>query len=130
KDRAADFGWEPPFDVWWLGGLSGAHPRGRGWVRETHPLVEGEPVSPFVRTALAADFASPLSNGGPDGIAFLNADYTLALSRLPLGEAIGLESAGHLSEDGVAVGHCSIYDESGPIGHCVVTAVANPVPSG
>lgn len=123
----AKFPWDPPFDLWVLNG-GGPRPRGRAWIRETHPMVEGEPVSPFVRTALAADFASPLSNGNADNVAFINADYTLALSRLPLGEAIGLESAGHLSEDGVAVGHCSLYDESGPIGHCVVTAIANSVP--
>ncbi|GAA5070467.1 hypothetical protein HNP84_001641 [Thermocatellispora tengchongensis] len=117
--------WDPPFDLWWLGGFRSGGSRGRAWLRETHPLVAGEPVSPFVRAALAADFTSPLSNGGSAGLEYINADYTLALSRLPLGEAIGLESTGHLADEGVAIGHCAVYDESGPIGHCTVTALAN-----
>jgi hypothetical protein len=38
---------------------------------------------------------------------------------------IGLEASGHLSEDGVAVGQCALYDLSGPIGFCTTSAVAN-----
>ncbi|MCG5217551.1 acyl-CoA thioesterase domain-containing protein [Streptosporangium soli] len=113
--------WRPPFDLWPIDGERGR----RAWVRETHPLVAGEPVSPLVRTALAADFASPLSNAGTHGLQYINADYTLYLSRLPLGETVGLEATGHLGDEGVAIGQCTIHDESGPIGYCAVTAVAN-----
>lgn len=63
---------------------------------------------------------------GDAGLQFINADYTLCLSRLPLSDAIGLESAAHTSEDGVAVGHCTLHDTAGPIGYCMTTAVANP----
>jgi hypothetical protein len=100
--------------------------RRRAWLRETNELVAGEAVSPFVRVALAADFASPMANFGSAGLGFINADYTLSLSRLPAGEAIGLETTGHLSEDGVAAGQCTLYDTAGAIGFCVVAAVANP----
>lgn len=98
--------------------------RRRAWVREAHELVAGESVSPFVRVALAADLASPLTLFSTTGLRYINADYTLTLGRLPVSEAIGFESGGQLSEDGVAVAHCTLYDSAGPIGHCAITALA------
>jgi hypothetical protein len=98
--------------------------RRRAWVREAHELTAGESVSPFVRVVLAADLASPLSLYGTAGLRYINADYSLMLSRLPVSETIGLESSGQLSDEGVAVGHCTLYDTAGPIGYCAVTAVA------
>jgi len=116
----------PPFHLWrttpWM-----SKERSRVWTRETRPLVEGEPLTPFTRAALAAEFVSPLTHMGTEGLHFINADYTLCLSRLPKGDLIGLESNGHLSDEGVAVGQCTIYDESGPIGFGAVTAVAHSV---
>ncbi|GAA4880007.1 acyl-CoA thioesterase domain-containing protein [Saccharopolyspora cebuensis] len=125
--------WPVPFDAWLLddAGVPSTWDDGRvrrAWLRERHPLVDGEPTSPFVRAALAADFASPLAHFGDRGLEFINADYTLVLGRSPQGEAIGLEAAGHISEDGVAVGDCTVHDTSGPLGHCTVTAVANRTP--
>jgi hypothetical protein len=124
--------WRTPWDTWLLDD-DGAPTdrwlstgRRRVWLRETHELVAGEPLSPLIRAALAADFASPLAHAGSAGLQFINADYTLSLSRQPLSDAIGVESGGHLSEDGIAVGHCTMHDTSGPIGYCAVTAVANP----
>ncbi|WP_226899536.1 acyl-CoA thioesterase domain-containing protein [Nonomuraea phyllanthi] len=121
--------WTPPFDWWQVTGW-GERGAGRVWLREAHPLVEGEPLTPFVRAALAADFASPLSNSGVDGLRFINADYTLTLARLPQAELIGVETTGHLSAEGVATGQVTMHDAAGPIGFCVVTAVANPVLAG
>ncbi|RAY13847.1 thioesterase family protein [Actinomadura craniellae] len=123
------------FDHWWIDedGRQATHRwtgtrRNRLWMRERHPLIQGESVSPFVRTALAADMASPVAHFGSGGPAFINADYSVNLARLPLGEVIGIESAGHLSEGGIAAGHCTLYDASGPFGHCAVSAIHNPVP--
>ncbi|GAA4086633.1 acyl-CoA thioesterase domain-containing protein [Nonomuraea soli] len=117
--------WFPPFELWQLTqwGEPGPH---RAWMRERFPLVEGEEHTPLVRAALAADFASPISHFGTAGLQFINADYTLTLSRLPSGPTLGLEGTGHVSADGIAAGQCTMHDESGPIGFCVVTAVANP----
>lgn len=98
----------------------------RLWLRETCELVAGEPLRPLVRAALAADSASPLAHAGDAGLEFINADYTLYLGRLPEGDTIGLESGGHTSAHGVAVGHCTMHDRSGPIGYCMTAAVANP----
>jgi hypothetical protein len=97
----------------------------RTWLRETRLLVEGEALTPFVRCAVAADFTSPLSNMGSTGLSFVNADVTLYLHRLPATEWIGFEVASHQSEDGIAVGETTLYDETGPMGKSLVCAVAN-----
>lgn len=99
--------------------------RRRMWLRETCELVAGEVNSPLVRAALAADSASPLAHASDTGLAYINADYTLYLSRLPLGDVIGLESGGHTSAEGIAVGHCTMHDTKGPVGFCMTTAIAN-----
>ncbi|TDC99644.1 thioesterase family protein [Nonomuraea deserti] len=122
-------GWTPPFDLWRVPGRGAPGP-GRVWLRERHPLVDDEPVTPFVRAALAADFASPLSNAGLDGLRFINADYTLTLARLPESDLVGIEATGHLSTGGVATGQVTLHDPAGPLGFCLVTAVANPAPMG
>ncbi|MFI0241159.1 acyl-CoA thioesterase domain-containing protein [Streptomyces sp. NPDC016845] len=99
--------------------------RRRAWLREARPLVAGESVSPLVRVTLAADAASPMAHASDEGLRYINADYTLTLSRLPLSDEIGLEATAHTAEDGIAVGHCTLYDVAGPVGYCVTTAVAN-----
>jgi hypothetical protein len=98
----------------------------RIWMRETCALVAGEELSPLVRAALAADTASPLAHASDVGLEYINADYTLYLSRLPAGDTIGLESGGHSSSEGVAVGYCTVHDTKGPIGYCMTAAIANP----
>jgi hypothetical protein len=98
----------------------------RIWLRETCLLVAGEPLTPPVRATLAADSASPLAHASDTGLDFINADYTLYLGRLPVGDTIGLESGGHTSADGIAVGHCTMHDLTGPVGYCMAAAVANP----
>ncbi|MFI8993454.1 thioesterase family protein [Streptomyces sp. NPDC053542] len=102
--------------------------RRRIWIRERHPLVAGEALSPLVRVALAGDTASPLAHASDEGLGYINADYTLCLSRLPLSDEVGLEATAHTAEDGIAVGHCTLYDTAGPIGYCATTALANPAP--
>lgn len=124
--------WSVPWDLWMIDetGSVNANWRGgncrRAWLRDTHELVAGETLSPFVRVALAADFASPLAVSGSKGLEFINADYTLYLRRLPTSDEIGLEATGFLGEDGIAAGQCTMHDAAGPIGFCSITAVANP----
>jgi hypothetical protein len=97
----------------------------RAWIRETRLLVAGEPLTPFVRAAIAADYTNPFANSGDRGLNFVNADITLYLHRLPETEWIGFEVASHQSEEGIAVGECTLYDERGAIGHSLVCGVAN-----
>jgi hypothetical protein len=98
--------------------------RKRVWMREVRPLIGGEPLTPFVRAALAVDFASPFANSGQGGLAYINTDATLYLCRPMVGEWIGFEVANHQASEGVAVAECWLYDEAGPIGTASVAALA------
>jgi acyl-CoA thioesterase len=96
------------------------------WLRETKLLVDDEPLSPFARAIMAGDVTSSLTHWGTDGLDFINADYTITLSRLPEGVYIGLASMTHYSHAGVATGVATLFDEKGPIGSGMATALANP----
>jgi len=96
------------------------------WIREIRALVDGEELTPFVRAAMAVDVTASLTGFSTVGLGFINADYTLALCRLPEGPYIGLASLTHYSAAGIATGTASLFDTSGPIGTGVTTAAANP----
>jgi acyl-CoA thioesterase len=96
------------------------------WLRETKLLVDDEPLSPFTRAVMAGDVTSSLTHWGTEGLQFINADYTITLSRLPEGVYIGLASVTHYSHAGVAAGVATLFDEKGPIGSGMATALANP----
>lgn len=96
------------------------------WVHNAAPLVEGQPMTPFTRAAMAGDVVSSLTHFGPDGLLYINADYTLTLSRLPESDEIGLSALTHYSDAGVATGTATLFDRSGPIGSGVATALLSP----
>jgi hypothetical protein len=96
----------------------------RLWMREIRELVGGVPLTPFVRAALASDFASPFANAGDKGLGYINSDATLYLHREMKGEWIGMEVVNHHATDGVAIGECFVYDVEGPIGTAGVAALA------
>ena len=96
------------------------------WVWETNLLVADEPLTPFTRAAMAADITSSLSHWGVTGLQFINADYTVTLSRLPTGDHIGLAAMTHYDHAGIATGVATLFDEAGPIGSGMATALANP----
>jgi hypothetical protein len=100
----------------------------RLWMAEVRDLVEGARLTPFVRVALAADFASPFANAGDAGLEFINSDVTLYLHRLPVAEWIGFDVVNHHATDGVAIGECWLYDEQGAIGTSTVAALAQRKP--
>jgi Thioesterase-like superfamily len=96
------------------------------WMRETKLLVDDEPLSPFTRAIMAGDVTSSLTHWGTEGLQFINADYTITLSRLPEGVYLGLASMTHYSHAGVATGVATLFDQKGPIGSGMATALANP----
>jgi hypothetical protein len=68
-----------------LSGLAHSTPRlARSIWSKVRDLVEGAPLTPFVRVAVAADFASPFANAGDQGLGSINSDVTLYLHRLPV----------------------------------------------
>jgi hypothetical protein len=95
------------------------------WLHETRPLIEDEPMTPFTRAAMAADITASIANWGTRGLQFINADYTLTLSRLPEGPHIGLASLTHYSHDGVATGSAVLVDRKGPIGSGASVSIAH-----
>jgi Thioesterase-like superfamily len=96
------------------------------WTRDVAAMVEGIELTPFTRAAMAGDMASSLTHFGADGLPFINADYTLTLSRLPDGPYLGLAALTHHSHAGVATGTALVVDAKGPIGTATATALANP----
>lgn len=95
------------------------------WLRETRSLIDDEPLSPFTRAAMAADITASIANWGTNALQFINADYTLTLSRLPDGPHIGLASLTHSSHDGVATGSAVLVDRKGPIGSGLSVSIAH-----
>jgi acyl-CoA thioesterase len=95
------------------------------WVRETRPFLEGEELSPFMRAALASDMANGQLNASPLGLAYINADLTLTIARLPEGEWIGLDSRSRAAADGVSVGAVDVYDGKGRIGQVTLIGIAD-----
>lgn len=130
---------EMPFAIWAYGrdpetGTPGGtsvewqqgHARKFAWIRELRPLIAGQPTSQFTRAVLAADVTSALTHWSSTGLRYINADFTLSLSRLPVGEFIGLGSDSHFGADGVGVGSATVFDERGPIGSSIAVALAQP----
>jgi hypothetical protein len=95
------------------------------WLHETRSLIDDEPLSPFTRAAMAADITASIANWGTRGLQFINADYTLTLSRLPEGPHIGLASLTHSSHDGVATGSAVLVDHKGAIGTGASVSIAH-----
>ncbi|MET0248195.1 MAG: thioesterase family protein [Sphingobium sp.] len=108
-----------------IAGRMGAYGPRQVWTREYFDLVEGQTMTPFARVALAADFASPWTHIGDAGVHYMNTDIVVHLHRLPRGEWLGFEVTGHDASQGIAVGHCRLYDADGAIGFISATALTN-----
>jgi hypothetical protein len=118
-------GWQPMWETRSPDGVSfGTAARKRVWMREVRPLVDGEPLTPVQRVALACDYTNPLANSGTAGLGFINVDITLYLHRLPVSDWLGFEVEDHGSTEGVCLGASRLYDVEGPIGHSIVAGLA------
>jgi hypothetical protein len=130
----AEAGPESMFGAWelrWISGQLGEIGQRRVWMRETRAMIGGEVLTPFLRVAAGVDYVSPLANVGEMGsYSYINSDLTLYLHRLPVGAWIGYESLAHEASDGIALGHCNIYDAQGRIGWgsaCALALGAKPL---
>lgn len=106
-----------PGDGWEFHPVDGGFNTGertRVWTNDTRSLVDNEEMSPLVRAALSGDLACPLANSSDDGLHYINADYTLAFGRYPIGPWIGLEVNQQIAADGVSMASCTLVDETGP----------------
>lgn len=99
------------------------------WICLRVPVVAGEPVSPAMRVAAAADFGNGLSGVlPPDRWLFLNPDLSIHLLRLPEGEWIGLRSETLPGPSGIGVAESALYDEVGRIGRSAQTLLLDHRP--
>ena len=89
-------------------------------------VVADEANSPFVGAAMVAEATSLVTNLGTAGIGYINGDLTVALSRLPVDEWIGIQADSHHAADGIAVGTATLFDHLGAFGSGTTTAIANP----
>jgi hypothetical protein len=89
-------------------------------------VVAGEQNTPFVRAVTVGEATSLVTNLGTRGVGYINGDLTVALSRLPQGEWIGVQADSHWADDGVAVGGATLFDVAGAFGSGLVTAISNP----
>ena len=96
------------------------------FVNRTITVVQGHPNSPFVRAAMAAEGTSLVTNLGTAGVGYINGDLTVALTRLPHDDWIGVQADSHWAADGIAVGAATLFDGAGPFGTGLVTAISNP----
>lgn len=96
------------------------------WTRMFRPMVAGHPLTPFARAAFAGDIISSLTHWSTAGLRYINADYTVAISRLPQGEYIGLAAESYDGNDGVGAGSATLFDGMGPIGTGTALALAQP----
>ncbi|MGE0741756.1 MAG: thioesterase family protein [Hyphomonadaceae bacterium] len=90
---------------------------GATWLRLSGDVVRGTPMSPFVKSAIVADFGSGLSAFVDwRRWSFANLDISVHLSRLPAGAWIKLEAETMSAGEGVAIVDGLISDEQGPVG--------------
>ena len=54
-----------------------------------------------------------VTNLGTAGIGYINGDLTVALTRLPQDDWVGVEAETHWADRGIAVGATTLYDSAG-----------------
>ncbi|MCX6467707.1 MAG: thioesterase family protein [Corynebacteriales bacterium] len=89
------------------------------------PMTADRPPSPYVRAVTTAEWTSLVTNLGTEWVGYINGDLTVALSRLPEGDWVGVREDSHIDTEGIAVGTTTLYDVHGPIGSGMVTALNN-----
>jgi hypothetical protein len=92
-------------------------------------VTAGREPSPYARAVMVSEWTSLVTNIGTDWVGYINGDLTVALSRVPTSEWVGVQALSHLDADGIAVGTSVIADRDGAIGSGTVTAIANAHPS-
>jgi hypothetical protein len=94
------------------------------WFRLRVPVIAGEDTLPLQRVAAVADFGNGVGSGiDRTRLTFINADLTVTLHRLPVGEWVGLDGVMFPERTGVGVAETVLHDERGRIGRGVQTVI-------
>ncbi|CAB4365477.1 MAG: hypothetical protein F2681_16865 [Actinobacteria bacterium] len=98
------------------------------WLRICDQLIEGETMTPATRAAVAADVVLTGGRTYPNN-ASLNADLTLSMHRLPVGEWIRIEAAVYANAGGWGTSVGTLADLQGAFGHVTKSVLyADPQP--
>jgi hypothetical protein len=93
------------------------------WQRSV-TVVQDEEPSAFQGVAAAADLASLVAHWSTDGLLHINADISLNMARLPVGDEVGLVAMNRVENHGVAIGVALVRDRAGILGTTVVSSLA------
>jgi hypothetical protein len=110
------------------GGIDHLGP-GLVWSRTWGEIVPGVPISPFVHTAMAADFGSGTSSYVDwREWSYANVDISLHLTRMPQGQWVRVAATTESAGNGMAVVDTRLADEIGEFGHAHQTLFLDRVP--
>ena len=124
---------DPEFAARWAGGFIDslemrAEEPGVLWARTTHPLVEGEQMSPTVRLMSVADIANGVGAVlDPERWRFLNTELTVHLHTEPTGEWTGIAAEASIGPDGIGTTSGVLHDVEGPVGRIEQALLVEPV---
>jgi hypothetical protein len=94
------------------------------WFRLRVPVIAGEETLPLQRVAAVADFGNGVGSGiDRTRLTFINADLTVTLHRLPVGEWVGLDGVMFPERTGIGVAETVLHDQIGRIGRGVQTVI-------
>ena len=94
------------------------------WFRADQPIVAGQPTSPTMRAAIAADFCNGVSSAlDAKDWSFINGDVTLSLARLPVGDWILVDAETWLGPDGGGTAMARLADTSGYFGRAAQSLI-------
>lgn len=97
------------------------------WFRAHRPIIENEPITPLMRAAMTGDFCNGVSAVLDfEQWTFINADLTVSLSRMPVGEWILLDAQTWLGDRGAGLAFAKLGDERGYFGRAIQSLVIEP----
>jgi len=119
-------GWHTAMDIRFLEGEFTEPGPAKAWMRMKAELVEGEEPTQLSRVLVAADggngVSSPLDYSR---YLFINADLSVALMRLPVGEWVLLDAVTYPQESGIGLTDTVLADERGRIGRATQTLLVS-----
>jgi len=94
------------------------------WFRAHRQIIEGEPISPLMRAAMTGDFCNGVSSVLDfNEWTFINADLTISLARMPVGEWILLDAQTWLGDRGAGIAFAKLGDERGYFGRAIQSLI-------
>ncbi|MBK1874546.1 thioesterase family protein [Marinobacter sp. 1-3A] len=111
--------------------IDGVKAQGQGiaWMKLPVPVVEGIETSPGVMAATLCDFGNGVGQLGLGGdVGCINADATLYLHRMPVGEWLGLDARSRMQDTAVGLVETTLFDSHGPVGKVMQAIIPMRMP--